>query len=64
MGDGDLGNVVISRPFQFVEIQQVVVDREDGADIFTPSLPTALKRIADRYIYAFELGPRDSDRKP
>ncbi|HET6150358.1 MAG TPA: hypothetical protein VFH68_22655, partial [Polyangia bacterium] len=64
MGDGDLGNVVISRPFQFVEIQTVVVDREDGANIFTPSLPTALKRIADRYVYAFELGERDSDQKP
>jgi hypothetical protein len=73
MGDDDLGNVVLSRPFQFAEYLQVTVDSEQEEDdygrvyyedIFTPVVPNQLKKIKDRSIYAIELGEKDGDQKP
>src|SRR5215831_7363525 len=53
-----------SRDFQFAEYQLVHASFFDHTLVFTPNALTKFAKIQDKYIYAFELGPRDSDQNP
>lgn len=64
MADGSLGNVVLSRPFQFVELQMVTSAVFDREIVWMPSLPKTFAPIKTRWIYAFEVGERNIDQKP
>lgn len=62
--EATLGNVVLSRPFQFAETQTAKSNTFDGRVIWTPKAVQKPGPIKTRWIYAFETGERNVDQKP